>query len=267
MKKLVGFLFSMVFFSLALFLPTHGADLGLVEDNANLLTIEERTELNKVAEDLLAKYQCEVSIVTIADKGDKDITELAKEIYTKYHYGYGDDQSGLMLLLSMEDRDYALIAKGSGNTAFTDHGKEVMMDRYVLPLFGKNQYKEGFSLFLEKADEFLEMANNGKPFDLNTDEVRLNESAKSSFWIRLGATIFIPLVIAAIMCFAFLSQMKTAVSQRAADVYIPEGGFELTRQADNFLYMTQVRTKIPKESSEGGTTVGSDGFSSDSGKF
>jgi len=267
MKKLVIFLFSMVFFSLALFLPTHAADLKLVEDNVNLLTTQERDELNRAAEDLLAKHQCEVSIIVIADKGEKDIKELAKEFYTKYHYGYGDDQSGLMLLLSMEDRDYAVIAKGSGNTAFTDHGKEIMMDRYVLPLLGDHKYYEGFSLFLDKADEYLEMADKGTPFDLNTDEVLLEESAKGSFWIRLGATIFVPLIIAGIVCFAFLSQMKTAVSQRAADVYIPEGGFELTNQADHFLYMTQVRTKIPKESSEGGTTVGGDGFSSDSGKF
>ncbi|HHX62114.1 MAG TPA: TPM domain-containing protein, partial [Epulopiscium sp.] len=65
----------------------------------------------------------------------------------------------------------------------------------------------------------------------------------------------------------FLSQMKTAVSQRAADSYIPSGGFNLTMQADQFLYRTEIRTKIEKDSSSGGSSTDSDGYSSSSGKF
>lgn len=267
MKKLIILLISILSFALLMFAPIHAADLDLVVDEVELLSQDELSELNELADNIVAKYQCEVSIVVIEDKGDEDVTELAKAIYKEYNYGYGDDKSGLMLLLSMEDRDYALIAYGSGNTAFTDHGKDVLMDRHLLPLLGNDEYYEGFTLFLNQADEYLEMAGNDNPFDLNTDEVLNNEKEESSFWIRLGVTIFVPLIIAGLVCFTFLRQMKTAVSQRAADVYIPDGGFDLTMQADNFLYVTEVRTQIPKESSSGGTSVGSDGSSSTSGKF
>lgn len=267
MRKQIALLLSIFSLAFVLFLPIHAADLDLVVDEAGLLTQDELIELNDLADSIVAKYQCEVSIVVIEDKEDEDVTELAKAIYQEYNYGYGEDKSGLMLLLSMEDRDYALVAYGSGNEAFTDHGKDVLMDRHLLPLLGNDEYYQGFTLFLNQADEYLEMAENDLPFDLDTDEVLNSENEENSFLIRLGVTIFVPLLIAGLVCFNFLRQMKTAVSQRAADVYIPEGGFNLTMQADHFLYVTEVRTKIPKESSDGGTSVGSDGSSSKSGKF
>lgn len=83
---------------------------------------------------------------------------------------------------------------------------------------------------------------------------------------RVAITIFAPLLVAGLVCFAFLRQMKTAVPQRAADHYIQGGGFVLTARSDTFLFKTETRITIVEKKS-GGTTTDRGGFSGTTGKF
>ena len=281
----------------ALPLPTLAAELDAVTDAAGLLTDTERGELNDRAEELAEQYQCAVYIVTLEDMedmGGSDAYDLATAVYTEYDLGYGEEKSGLLLLLSMAERDYALIAYGYGNTAFTDYGKDVLLDEDVLPLLGEDAYYEGFSAYLDTAGEYLSLARDGKPFDVeptpnyNETEGRSETGNhpqtdysykktpspkydEGEFAIRLGAVILLPLLLAGGICLYWKRQMNTAVSARTADRYIPSDGFRLTGQQDTFLYRTETRRRIENHSSggghSGGTSVRSGGFSGRSGKF
>lgn len=269
----------------ALPLPTLAAELDAVTDAAGLLTDAERGELNDRAEELAVQYQCAVYIVTLEDMedmGGSDAYDLATAVYTEYDLGYGEEKSGLLLLLSMAERDYALIAYGYGNTAFTDYGKDVLLDEEVLPLLGEDAYYEGFSAYLDTAGEYLSMARDGKPFDVenapgyNETDGSYGVTARprydeGEFAVRLGAVILLPLLLAGGICLYWKRQMNTAVSARTADRYIPSDGFHLTGQQDTFLYRTETRRRIENHSSggghAGGTSMRSGGFSGRSGKF
>lgn len=269
----------------ALPLPAMAAELDAVTDAAGLLTDAERGELNDRAEELAAQYQCAVYIVTLEDMeemGTSDAYDLATAVYTEYDLGYGEEKSGLLLLLSMAERDYALIAYGYGNTAFTDYGKDVLLDEEVLPLLGEDAYYEGFSAYLDTAGEYLSMARDGKPFDVenapgyNETDGSYGVTARprydeGEFAVRLGAVILLPLLLAGGICLYWKRQMNTAVSARTADRYIPSDGFRLTGQQDTFLYRTETRRRIENHSSggghAGGTSMRSGGFSGRSGKF
>lgn len=242
-------------------LPIQAADFDLVSDEVGLLTEDEYLKLNNLAQDISEQYQNEMSIVIVEDKGDQDIKDFTKAFYNDNGYGYGEDKSGLMLLISMADRDYAFVAYGSANTAFTDHGKVVLAEEYLLPMLGEDKYYDAFLTYLNQTGEYLNMAENGSPFDVDSDE------DEETFLIMLAIVILLPLLIAGIVCFIFYNQMKTAVAQEAADKYICADGVNITMKADKFLYRTETRTKIEKESSSGGTSVDDDGSSSSSGKF
>ncbi|NLJ40608.1 MAG: hypothetical protein GX352_03210 [Clostridiales bacterium] len=267
MKRKLVLLSALVFLTLAVVIPIKAADLDLVYDDIGLLTGDERSNLNELAQSIADRHQFEVSIVILNDVDGNDPYEYAKLIYEEYNYGYGDNKSGLMLLLGMEDRDFALIAHGFGNTAFTDHGKDVLLDRHVLPLLKKDKYYEAFNAYLNESDEYLRMAKEGKPFDIDTDKGYTDEEAKKQLWTKLGITFLVPLIIAGLITFAFYKQMKTAVPQRAADSYIPQGGFTLIRKSDTFLFRNVTRRVIEDKSSKGGTSVDRRGYSGKSGKF
>lgn len=291
MKKTGLFLLLVLALTFALSLPAMAAELDAVTDAAGLLTETERGELNDRAEELAQQYQCAVYIVTLEDMedmGGSDAYDLATAVYTEYDLGYGEEKSGLLLLLSMAERDYALIAYGYGNTAFTDYGKDVLLDENVLPLLGEDAYYEGFSTYLDTAGEYLGLARDGKPFDVDPppgyDETEGRYETGSSygtnarpkydneeFAIRLGAVILVPLLLAGGICLYWKRQMNTAVSARTADRYIPSDGFHLTGQQDTFLYRTETRRRIENHTSggghAGGTSMRSGGFSGRSGKF
>ncbi len=238
------------------------SQLDLVTDAAYLLTDEEYFTLNDRAERIAQRYECEVFVITLDDMGDDDAYEFTKYLYNEYTLGYGAQRSCLILFLSMEERDYALVAYGYGNTAFTDYGKDVMLDVHVLPLLAQDQYYEAFSAYYDVAEEYLQMADAGTPFDRGTDP----EYGKLSLPVKLAITIFVPVLIALIVCSVWKKQMKTAVLARDARNYISKQGLQLTAQEDRFLYRTETRRRIERSSS-GGTTVDSSGASGRSGKF
>jgi uncharacterized protein len=241
-------------------------DLALVVDAADILTFEQWERLLARAEAISHQHRCDVIIITIDEMTDDDgAYEWAIYIYEEYNYGYGVQKSGILLFLSMAERDYALIAYGFGNTAFTDHGKNVMLDRHILPLHADNRYYEAFNVYLDKADEYLAMARAGNPFDKNTD----NYMSTEDFLYRLAAVIILPSLLAIFICHRWQNQMKTAVKATTAHNYIPANGFRLTGQSDNFLYRTTTQTKIENNntSRSGGTTKDSRGYSGRSGKF
>jgi len=240
------------------------ADLDLVTDITGTLTDAQKERLNQRAERISEQYRCEVAIVVIDAMDDRaGAYAWAQSIYQEYNFGYGPERSGILLFLSLAERDYYMIAFGFGNTAFTDYGKNVMLDNYILPLLGNNRYYDAFSAYLDKAEEFLAMARDGTPFDRHTDPA----AQRTTNLIKIAVVILVPLIIAFLICSIWKSQMKTARIAATACDYIPPGGFQLTGYADTFLYRTVTRTKIQKSSSSGGTTINRSGFSGRGGKF
>ena len=267
-KKLFGFCAAICFllsmacpaFASAAILPFNEADIPfdtMVTDNADLLTDAEEKELAAKAWDLTRTYNCAVYIVTLPSLEGMEAWEVTEYLWTEYHMGYGEDQSGVMLMLSMEYRDYDIAAHGYGNVAFTDYGKEVMAERF-LPELGDDNWYAGLSIYLDCCGEFLELAAEGTPFDVGSDSDPLFEA---------GISLVASLVIAFIVTVRLEAQMKTAKMQKAAQAYIDQQGLVLSVQRDHYTHTTRSERYDPPKKSDGGTTVNDDGFSHSSGKF
>ena len=261
MKKLILSLLLLVAF-LLLIVPVTANNIDLVSDEVGLLSDEELIMLNEKAAIISEQYSCDVAITIVKDIGAKNVVDYAMDFYEEHDFGYGVEKSGALLLLSMSGRDYAFIAYGYGNTAFTDYGKDVLIDNYVLPELKNNNYHAAFIKYLDKAAEYLSMARNGEPFDRNNSTKEKN----------VGGAIFIMALIsctiALITCLIWRAQMKSAVFQKSANSYIAPSGLNLTLSRDVFLRQSVVRVPIQTSSSSGGgTTVNSRGYSSKSGKF
>lgn len=244
------------------------SQLELITDEAYLLTDSEYWELNDRARAISEDHYCDIAIITIDDMGyDEDAFDFASSLIEEYDMGYGSQKSILLLFLSMEDGDYALVGHGYGNTVFTDYGKDVMLDKHILPLLGKDKYYEAFLKYLDLSEEYLLMASGGQPFDIDTDP----NYGKIALPIKLGITFLIPLLIAFLVTGSWKRKMKTARLATSAGDYISAEGLKLTNQADQFLYHTTSSRKIEKSSSGGGggggTSVNSSGYSGRSGKF
>ncbi len=259
MKKLCLILAALVLLALLPGLAARAEDtLDPVTDAAGLLTDEQWKTLNDRAQALTEKYGIAVRIITVDSIGSYNIEDFAEAVFDEYHLGYGPQNSCIMLLMSMEYRDYDIFAHGYGNEAFTDYGKE-KLDGYFLPKFKNNDWYGGFTGFLDGCDEYLRLAAAGTPVDRGS----MSRGAKTVIHLVIA---FIPALIVALI---LKGKMKTVAKQRSAAAYTGMDQLDLRFKEDRFLHRSQTRTRIQTESSRsgGGTSVNSHGSSHHSGKF
>ncbi len=268
MRKGIHFLVLLAAALLLFSLPVRASDfeddrLDFVTDEAGLLTDEEWTALETRAEELSTEYACGIYVITVDDfrnyTTDEDVYEAAKSLYQEYRLGYGEEQSGELLLLSMEERDYALIAYGYGNTAFTDYGKDKLSEKF-LDDFGENSWYKGFSDYLEKSGSMLRQAREGNPLDVGSNPLIRH----AGILISIVTALVIALVITAL---AAKYSMQSVSRAHTAAAYLDAGSVTITGREDRFSHVTEARERIESDHSSGGTTIDSDGFSGKSGKF
>lgn len=244
---------------------TEGLMTPCVQDVAGLLTAQEWEELEQKAREISRQYQCGVYITTVDDYQDYagTIRDCAKGIYQQLALGYGSGKDGIMLTLSMADRDYWLLAYGDfGNTALTDYGRDAMSEEF-LDNFAEDDWYGGFSDYLEECAVYLQAAQDGNPVDVGSDSKPLTMGQK--VLVSYGIALAVGLILAFIVCMVFKAKMKTAVEAAEAEEYVPAGGVDIYVRQDHFLHTTTSRRKLPEDN--GGTTVDSDGFSGSGGKF
>ncbi len=146
------------------------SNTAFIFDFAGLLSPEEVNELEIQANKVSANSNCGVYIITVDNyleysSSDSDVVGAAIELYTTLKLGVGGDNSGTLLLLSMADRDYALIAHGNtANYAFTDYGKEQLSTEF-LDDFKHDDWYGGFLDYLSGCDDYLRLAQIGNPVD------------------------------------------------------------------------------------------------------
>ena len=179
-------------------------------------------------------------------------------LYERWGLGYGPDKNGLLLMLSMAERDYALVTNGSvTHQAFTDYGQEALREQF-LDNFHNDDWAGGFRDYLDGCAWLLEQAKNGTPYDVDTAPKGFNP-----------LILVIPLVLALAVCLVLTAQMKTAKRKTEAGDYMVQGGAEMRVVQDIFTHRTVTRQVIQSENKGGGggTTINARGFSGKSGKF
>lgn len=238
-----------------------------VIDLAGLLSEQEASILTAMAENVSNEYGCSVHIGILDDMrsyGHYDIESCAEDFFNSYGLGVGSDHTGILLLLSMADRDYDIDAHGSfGHYAFTDYGKTTISDRF-LDNFREDDWYGGFTDYIARCEEMLKLAKEGTPVDVTEPEPNVAGG--------ILVTAVISLLLAWIVCSILASSMKSAKSAADADRYVDPRNMVFTIRDDRFTHITTQRTRIERSDSGGGshgggTTVSSGGHSHSSGKF
>ncbi len=282
-KKLLASLLLVCVLLAGLTLTAHAeARLDYVNDYAGILTADERDALNARAAQVSEAYGFPVYIVTVYDHTEYvngNIEYFSEEVFHSYELGAGETEEGIILALSMKERDYDLYAYGDfGNIAFTDYGKEQLAASF-LDNFRANDWAGGFADYIDNCGVLLQRAKDGDPVDIwipdPTPEPQPREPEGLTPFKALLSLLFPGLVSGAAVS-GMAKQMKTANRQTRAENYIARGGVQLRVRQDQFYNRIVNRQIIRRESSSdrpsgghyGGTTIsGSHGGSHHSGKF
>lgn len=233
--------------------------LPRVVDNADLLTDSEEEDLESQIKTLIDKYDFDIVIVTANTIGGKTPMEYADDYYDYEGYGAGADRDGVLLLVSMEDRDWWISTRGYGITVFTDYGIQ-RVGEPVAYFLGEQMYHKSFEIFLNYTEDYIEEANDDKPIDTNNKYTSTSDLIRAIAVVAVGS-FGIGLVAALITVFIFKAQLKSVKFQGGAANYQVNGSLQLTRSNDVFLYKNVSRTKRAESSGGGGHGGGGGGSS------
>ena len=244
MMKKFGILCVCLLLALALSLNVYASGSpARLTDQADLLTASEEKLLAGELDRISDTYGVDVVIVTIPELYGTSVTAYADDYYDTQ--GFGPD--GILLLVSIGDREWAISTAGSCISTFTDAGLGYMEDQF-LPDLSDGQYGDAFLTYVQLCGEFLDQAEGGRPFDVQN-------LPKASFGLgkHLLIALAIGFVVALIVTGIMKGKLKT-VGFRSAGYYVKDGSMKLTESRDLYLYSHVSRRKREKSSSGGSST-------------
>lgn len=257
--------------------PVYAAGDTFIADYADLLTAEEERMLTAQMRNAAESYDCGVYIAAVDDCGQYGETpyDAAVQLYAELTM-YGDmPEDGILLMLSMRERDYSLITYGAyAEAVFTDEVMWDMEDAFLYEFAG-NRWFSGFSTYVDDAGTLLrgfhtDMTDRyGDRYESYYDPgvpqvvLRANRIAPELWLAVAGGSLAVALVV----CLIMKAGMRTARKATHADAYIPAGGVNLRIKQDRFTHTTTRVVHHPKSNGGGRVGGGGGGFRGHSGKF
>ena len=262
MRKIISLLLLLMLI-LSLSVPAFSAEepLDYVEDYAGLLTNDEEEELQRWICEYITDLQLDIVIVTTYGTSGKGVQAFADDFYDQNGYGYGPTQSGILLLLDMEAREWYMSTCGDAIYIFTDYGLE-QLGQQILPWLSSGDYYRAFLAWISALPSYAEAYRNGSPVDgyVPPDSYE-SPYGEEIYYYQDHVGIRIPpfpvaliagLIAAVVTILIMRGKMNTAKLQSGAANYLKDGSFHLRRHSDIFLYSRVTKTARPKNNTSGG---------------
>jgi uncharacterized protein len=231
------------------FLPGASGAAPKIVDQADILTTEQEQRLEKMAQALADTYQIDVVILTVWSLDGKTAEAYADDFFDQNGYGFGRRYSGVIFLLSMEYRDWAISTSGDAIYALTDYGIEKLFESIRHDL-SDDDYYHAFRDYIRNLEPYFEALKNDNPIDgfhdADIDDYTIydpNNSNGTVYYTPLSQTavmllisVAIGLATATVSLLVMRAHMNTFRQQKDANTYITDGSFRLTQKQDIFLY-------------------------------
>lgn len=243
---------------MAISLTAFAAPKRLV-DEAGLLTESEKEDLLERLDQISEDQACDVVIVTNNSLDGRSARDYADDYYDYSGYGQGENRDGVLLLVSMGERDWYISTCGFGIDAFTDEGLRYM-EKQIVPHLSDGDYDQAFHSYADLCEDFLVQARKGEPYDVG----------------HMPRKPFNPLLLLGDFAAAFLlsagaaarnkSKLKSVRKKTRAGVYMVAKSLHLNKKDDIFLRQwTDTRTIHRDDDRDSGFSGGSSVHTSSSG--
>lgn len=292
MKKRVLTLLMTLLLCVSLCAPAWASNgiMNYVIDAEDVLSYEGWDSLEDMAADISQRHDCGVYIYFTEDYtyyGDGSPADVARQLYEdpSAPLGEGEDMEGILLLLSLYERDWTLYVNGEkAEYAFSTAAQETLSEEF-LPAFAEDDWEGGFYSYLLACDEYLTLAEQGAPVggteqgDSDSEDIAADDAAD----VDIGAAaddddaaedaqeaspvkgiltvVGISCLIALLVCLALKGKMKSVHRKVEAKSYVTAGGLDLTERYDRFTHTTETVRIIENKSDSG------NGGSGNGGKF
>ncbi len=227
-------------------------------DNADLLTESEEKALLDQLDAVSQKHESNVVLLTVDDHSGS-VQDFADDYFDYNGFQADYNGSGILFMLSMADREWAISTSGTAISAFTDYGQEYMTQK-MLPYLKEGDYYSAFNEYIDVADRLLTMYEEGTPYDVDN-----SKDPNELKYAAIGSVI-LGLVLGLIIVGMMASQLHSVHMNTSAAGYQSHSGIHMQVHRDNYIRTTTSKKRIPQESSSrSGSSGGSSIHTSSSG--
>lgn len=233
--------------------------LKRVVDDADLLSDREEEKLEKKIQKIIDEFEFDCVIVTVdnyRDSGCRSIAEFSDDFFDYGGYGVGIENDGIVLAVSMSQREYFFSTCGYGQIAIDDDYGSYWIEDDVIDYLKDDDYYKCFSQYVDDVYDFVKEAKENKPYSKSHRKFSVGR-----FFDNWFAAALCSLILTIVAVSLLIAQMKTILPQPAAKHYLKN--YKERFSQDTFLYsnVTKVRKDSGGGSGGGGGRVGSSGRS------
>ena len=128
---------------------------GFVNDFENIFNDKQKTELKTIVDNYENKFGREIYIVTTSETyGFENYDALLSEFFQRWEIGKMPEQNGTLILLSKENRKFAISAGLEAQKYITDEKINDIIGRKVIPKLKENNFFGGTKIAV---DEIIKM--------------------------------------------------------------------------------------------------------------
>lgn len=118
---------------------------GFVNDYAHMLSADEVVSLETKISQFEKQTSNEIAVVTIPSLDGDTIENVAQQIFTQWGLGKKDKNNGVLLLISLADRQTRIHTGYGVEGDLTDIGTSYIQQDIITPAFKEGRYADGIS--------------------------------------------------------------------------------------------------------------------------
>ena len=148
-------------------------------DVAEIISDAEEVQFNDAAKEVSLRYGCGVYIAVfddMAEYGYEDMESFSDAVYSEWNLGIGEDGNGILLVMSMADQNYFLLACGDlASETFSEDAMDALAGAFI-DNFETEDWAGGFGDFIAGCDQLLAQTQTVEPAETPAEETRAAES-------------------------------------------------------------------------------------------
>ncbi|WP_154441424.1 TPM domain-containing protein [Tissierella pigra] len=233
-----------------------------IYDFANLLTKEEKMELENIANKYSSKRETDLIILTISDSMGKDIIDYTEDFYDEKGLGYDKSHGNTAILtIDMKNGDIYLAGYHKAEKYLDDYRLDIIRDK-IAPDLSKGNYYDAFYSFIKTSYKYMGIRPGVNP-----------ENILFKFWFQVMVSLGIAGIAVGIM--TYNTGGRTTVN---AGTYQDHTNSKIISRRDTYLRTDVTKRKKPSNNnnsgggnsrggSSGGVSRGGHSHSGSRGKF
>lgn len=229
--------------------PAFAAEDARVFDEANLFDEDDTKELeNRIAE-VRESENADLAVVTTDDAQGKTSEEYADDFYDSHGMGMGDDASGILLLIDMDNREIYISTSGYAARVLTDNRIEDVLDA-AYDEVSDGYYADGALAAIDSIETYLEL---GVPDDQYS--VVREDKKRSLEWYEVLIAAAVATIAGGLSCLGVVRKYKMK-KERSRSLgfhmsYRADSTLNFIKNEERFVNRSVVTRRIPRKDGPG----------------